>query len=236
MQRPELISVLQASFDAGILVNESGKIEFLNKKAQEFIDIRDESPKNLAIHECLSFLDGTNPKSWKNVQRISGDTFSVVVCKQNYSVCCEARLAIIESDTLLFLRPLQDNSAARMVEESMPSQALVESILNAALDPLFQVNEHGVIQMVITAATSQFGWTRDEFIGSDISMIVGPEHASQHDQYMKRYLKTGEARVMGTKRELPAIWKEGSKFIIQLSLVEHQGGGKGHTHQNRVSL
>jgi len=156
MQHPELISILQASFDAGILVNESGKVEFLNKEAQEFIGIRDESPKNLAIHECLSFLDSTNdnPKSWKNIKRILGDMFSVA-CKQKDSVCCEARLAIIGKHTLLFLRPSQDNVAARIVEESAASKALVNSILDAALDPLFQVDEKGVIQMVNKAATTQ---------------------------------------------------------------------------------
>jgi two-component system sensor kinase FixL len=67
------------------------------------------------------------------------------------------------------------------------------------------------------AATTQFGWTRDEFIGSNISMIVGGEHARKHDAYMERYLQTG---VMGTKRIFPARRKDGSEFTIQLSLVE----------------
>jgi PAS domain-containing protein len=51
-------------------------------------------------------------------------------------------------------------------------------------------------------------------------MIVGAEHAARHDQYLERYLRTGEARVMGSKRELSARRKDGSEFIIQLSLVE----------------
>jgi PAS domain S-box-containing protein len=97
---------------------------------------------------------------------------------------------------------------------------LVTGIIDASLDPLFQVNEKGIIQLVNKAATTQFGWTRDEFIGSNISMIVGGEHAARHGQYMERYLKTGVTRVMGTKRELPARRKDGSEFPIQLSLVE----------------
>jgi len=108
----------------------------------------------------------------------------------------------------------------RDLTEIMASQALVTSILDAALDPLFQVNEHGIIQTVNAAATTQFGWTKEEFIGSDISMIVGGKHHHNHDQYMERYLRTGEARVMGTKRELPAKRKDGTEFTIQLSLVE----------------
>lgn len=97
---------------------------------------------------------------------------------------------------------------------------LVKGIINAALDPLFQVNETGVIRMTNEAATRQFGWTQEELIGSNISMICGGTHAARHGQYMERYLQTGEARVMGTRRELPARRKDGSEFPIELSLVE----------------
>jgi PAS domain S-box-containing protein len=97
---------------------------------------------------------------------------------------------------------------------------LVKGIQDASLDPVFQVNEHGIIQLVNNAATTQFGWSREEFVGSNINMIVGGEHASRHDQYMERYLRTGETRVMGTKRILPARRKDGSEFAIQLSLVD----------------
>ena len=53
----------------------------------------------------------------------------------------------------------------RLVSKMKQERNLVQSILNATLDPLFQINEHGIIQLVNKAATTQFGWTRDEFIG-----------------------------------------------------------------------
>ena len=333
MQQTELISILKASFDATILVNERGNIEFLSKAAQEFFGIPDESPENLALDETLLFLDNeTNvPTSLEELKRTSNKTFTVLCTRGDHetSISGDARLAIMNDSTILFVRPrdssdlavsmveasldpvfvispngeinMVNSSACRlfgysqdeflksnismiaggthgdnhddymerylktndakvmgkrrrlpakrkdgsefMIElsvveiktkrgqhlfcgfvrdltEILTSQALVASILEAALDPLFQVNEHGIIEMVNMAATKQFGWTRDEFIGNNISMIVGPEHASKHSQYMERYLKTGEARVMGTKRELPARRKDGSEFTIQLSLVE----------------
>lgn len=108
----------------------------------------------------------------------------------------------------------------RLVSKMKQERNLVQSILNATLDPLFQINEHGIIQLVNKAATTQFGWTREEFLGNNISMIVGKEHTDKHNAYMERYLQTGETRVMGTKRILPARRKDGSEFTIQLSLVE----------------
>jgi PAS domain S-box-containing protein len=114
----------------------------------------------------------------------------------------------------------QKTTDRRTLSPPEPEQNLVASIFDAALDPLFQVNEKGIIVMANIAATKQFGWTKEEFIGNDISMIVGMEHAHQHGQYIERYLETGEKRVMGTKRELPARRKDGSEFIVHLSLTE----------------
>jgi PAS domain S-box-containing protein len=51
-------------------------------------------------------------------------------------------------------------------------------------------------------------------------MIIGSEHSSKHDLYLKRYLKDGVARVMGKNRELPARMKDGLSFPVELGLGE----------------
>ena len=121
-------------------------------------------------------------------------------------------------------------------------QNFLASFLDSALDPLFQVDEKGIIVMVNNAATKLFGWTKEEFVGSNIRMIVGGNHAAVHDRYMQRYLKKGDNRslekhsliterylptgddgAVGKKRELTARRKDGSEFMIHLSLVEVRG-------------
>ncbi len=51
--------------------------------------------------------------------------------------------------------------------------SLTLSIIEAAFDAMFYINERGIIQMVNEAAVTQFGWSRSEFLGSNISMICG---------------------------------------------------------------
>ncbi|CAB9499682.1 Sensor protein FixL [Seminavis robusta] len=99
-------------------------------------------------------------------------------------------------------------------------EVITEAVFEAALNPLFQINEHGTIQMVNSAAEKVFGWTRNEFLGSNIAMICGGEHGPKHASYIERYLATGDTRVIGKNRELIAKRKDGSEFPIELGVVE----------------
>lgn len=97
---------------------------------------------------------------------------------------------------------------------------ITEAAFEAALDPIFQIDEHGTIQMVNSAASKTFGWRRSEFLGKDINMICGGGHGAKHAGYLARYLATGDTRVIGKNRELMAQRKDGSEFPIELGVVE----------------
>jgi PAS domain S-box-containing protein len=114
----------------------------------------------------------------------------------------------------LFTGFLRDLSAIKR------KQRLTAGILESSFDPIFAINSKGVITMTNNAATKQFGWTKEQFLNKDIAMIVGGGHAVDHSKYIKRYLRTGEKRVMGIKRELSARRADGSEFPIELGLAE----------------
>ena len=125
----------------------------------------------------------------------------------------------------LFTGFLRDLSAIKR------KQRLTAGIIDASFDPVFAINSKGIITMVNSAATKQFGWTEEQFLNHDIAMIVGGGHAVNHSDYIKRYLRTGEKRVMGVRRELSARRADGSEFPIELGLTEVQcselpGGGE----------
>ena len=99
---------------------------------------------------------------------------------------------------------------------------------NAEFDSLFVINEEGIIEMVNEAATTEFGWTQEEFIGQNISMICGGGHSPKHDQYLKAYLASGIKKVMGKyDRILHARRKDGTEFEISLGITETPGGITG---------
>ena len=105
-------------------------------------------------------------------------------------------------------------------------EGMVFGMLDASMDPMLQIDDRGIIQLVNEAAVRQFGYQRDEFLGNNISMIVGGGHAANHDEYLQRYLETGVAHVIGKKRELSARRKDGTEFPIELGLAEFQHQGE----------
>jgi PAS domain S-box-containing protein len=48
-----------------------------------------------------------------------------------------------------------------------------------------------------------------EVVGNNVNMLMPEFYGSQHDGYMRRYLETGEARIIGKKRNIYALDKKG---------------------------
>jgi len=122
-----------------------------------------------------------------------------------------------------FAAYIRDMTAQKHHEQEMRFRAsLTQGLVNSSFDPMFQIDHTGTIQVVNQSAVDMFGWTTQEFLGSNISMICGGEHAQQHNKYIARYLSTGQKRIIGTKRKTTARRKDGSEFDIELGIQEVQ--------------
>ena len=48
----------------------------------------------------------------------------------------------------------------------------IASILGTSLDAVFTIDEQGVILDLNSTALRMFGWSREEFLGANISIVV----------------------------------------------------------------
>ncbi len=100
------------------------------------------------------------------------------------------------------------------------NNAKLNSIFKTIPDAFFVIDHRGIIETVNKKATEMFGYNENELIGKNISMIVPPEHSKGHDNYIKRYLDSGVARIIGKSRELEAIDNKGKRIPISINLGE----------------
>ena len=97
------------------------------------------------------------------------------------------------------------------------------AILDAAVDAIIVIDHRGTIEEFSQKAQQLFGYVAEEVIGCNVSMLMPEPHQSAHDGYMRRYMETGERRVIGKGREVWARRKDGSLFPCDLSVGEVSG-------------
>ena len=100
------------------------------------------------------------------------------------------------------------------------SEARVTAVLNHTVDGIIVIDERGIVETFNPAAEKTFGYAASEVIGQNISMLTAEPDRSQHDEYIKRYLRTREAKIIGVGREVTGLRKDGSTFPLDLAISE----------------
>src|SRR5438477_104056 len=122
---------------------------------------------------------------------------------------------------------LHDLSAREAIEHELrKSEERLRSIVESAVDGIIVIDESGRIQSFNPAAVRLFGYTPEEVAGQNIKMLMpSPDH-EQHDGYIRNYLDTGKARIIGIGREVRGQRKDGSVFPLHLSVGEMRLEGR----------
>lgn len=104
--------------------------------------------------------------------------------------------------------------------------AHLRSILDTALDATVVIEKDGTIVSFNAAAIRQFGYAEEEVVGRNVHILMPEPYHHEHDGYMKRYLATGEKRIIGIDRVVVGRRKDGSTFPMKLAVGEMHTGGK----------
>jgi two-component system CheB/CheR fusion protein len=114
-------------------------------------------------------------------------------------------------------------TAERRMQESAES---LRSIIVSSPDGIVTIDSNGKIESFNPKAEAQFGYTEADVIGKNVKMLMPEPYQSEHDGYLKRYLDTGERRIIGIGREVTARRKDGTTFPTELAVGEMQIDGK----------
>jgi PAS domain S-box-containing protein len=116
---------------------------------------------------------------------------------------------------------VEDIAARRAAEQAVrQSEALHRAVLHTAVDAIITIDERGRIRSANPSAERMFGYTSREMHGRNVSMLMPEPDRSRHDDYMRAYLQTGKARIIGIGRDVTAQRKDGSTFPINLAVSE----------------
>jgi PAS domain S-box-containing protein len=100
------------------------------------------------------------------------------------------------------------------------SEARTRAILEAALDCIVTMDEHGCVVEFNPAAERTFGYSREDVVGREMAELIVPPHLRErHRAGLRRYLETGSAVVLNRRIEITGMRSDGSEFPVELAIT-----------------
>lgn len=106
------------------------------------------------------------------------------------------------------------------ITERKRAETWLQSLIDTTQDAVVSIDREARIVAFNPAAERIFGYSKEEITGHQVNLLMAEPYASEHDGYIARYEKTGEAKAIGRIRTVTAQRKNGEVFPIELSLTE----------------
>jgi two-component system, LuxR family, sensor kinase FixL len=120
--------------------------------------------------------------------------------------------------------PARSSELEQTLERLEDREARLNAILETAVDGIITIDERGIIESVNAATERIFGYTGDELVGNNVTLLMPPSYRANHDGQIARYLRTNEPRIIGIGREAEGQHKDGRRFPIDLAVSEIRVG------------
>lgn len=112
----------------------------------------------------------------------------------------------------------------RAEQELRDSEERMRAVFETAVDGIITIDESGCIERLNRAAERIFGYAEQELAGRNIAILMPAPDRQRHDGYLRRYLETGERRIIGLGREVLGLRRDGSTFPMELAVAEMRIG------------
>lgn len=120
-----------------------------------------------------------------------------------------------------FGKVIRDITEQRATERKLAASVeQFRSILSTVPDAMVVIDEAGAIRSFSAAAERLFGFTEEEMLGRNISVLMPSPDKELHDGYIEHYLRTGEKRIIGRGRVVTGQRRNGSIFPMELAVGE----------------
>ncbi len=101
-----------------------------------------------------------------------------------------------------------------------------DRLFESAVDGIVVIDTEGMIQAANPAVYRMFGYEKGTLLNQNVNIIMPSPHRENHDGYIKKYLLTGKAKIVGIGRDVVAERKDGSLFPIRLAVSQVEENGE----------
>ena len=121
--------------------------------------------------------------------------------------------------SLYVLAKRESVSYLKLAEQSQHSESRLKVIIDTSPSAVISADERGLITGWNKKAEEIFGWSHDQAIGRTLSGTVIPRrHHEAHRRGFRRFVETGEGKLLGQSIELAALHRDGHEFPVEVSV------------------
>ncbi|MEE9337132.1 MAG: PAS domain S-box protein [Methylococcaceae bacterium] len=96
----------------------------------------------------------------------------------------------------------------------------IKSIVDNAIDGIITTNNMGYIQSFNPSAEHLFGYQKKDIINKNIKILMPESDHRKIDIYLKKYNQTGMKNIIGNRREVSGLHKDGTIFPLEMGINE----------------
>jgi two-component system sensor kinase FixL len=230
-QKPaaRLDAVMEAAVDGIIVIDATGYVQTYNKACERIFgygaaEVIGRNVKMLMPspdHERHdSYLDNFKRTGVRKIIGIGREVTGLR--KDGTTFPMDLSVAEVhQGDDRAFVGIIRDITERRRAEaELREREARLRTILDTAVDAIIVIDEKGRIESFSASAARLFGYRPAEAVGQNVKMLMPSPYQEEHDDYLRRYLETGERRIIGIGRIVVGRRKDGTTFPMELSVGE----------------
>lgn len=120
---------------------------------------------------------------------------------------------------------ISERKAREALIELQNSENRVQAVLDNVEEGIITLTDTGIIELFNPGAERMFGYRSPEMIGKSMSLLITEPYRSEHDEYLGRYLQTGQDTIIGVAHEVNAVRRDGSTFPMEMRVSEFYIGG-----------
>jgi len=228
---PYQFDLLESILHGVVVTDLQGKVRYWNQSAENILgyskkDVMNrpatmfrmsgDTPLPEVLSECRS--NGMMDERWNAVH------------KNGKRIWLDVRLNLLQSDlkeqefcVISMVNVCELINTQKRLHDNV---ALTDAIFRASVDAMVVLNRNGEILIMNEAALEMFGYSANELIGKNVNTLMPHPHNVHHDEFMFNYLLKGKTKIIGKRRELHAIKKNGTVFPIELAVSEVKNEGE----------
>jgi diguanylate cyclase (GGDEF)-like protein/PAS domain S-box-containing protein len=115
---------------------------------------------------------------------------------------------------------ISEARALELNQKLRRNEARIRAVLNHVDEGIVSMTSEGLLRTFNPAAEHIFGYSAEEVVGNNISMVIPELGAGQQDQDLQHYLSSGKAIASGVSREVVGRRKDATTFPIELRVGE----------------